>query len=166
MTLQISPKQHWQHMYALYWYHKAHYAISSIVLRGPNVHIFSDFHKKLKPHIREMQKQSRQVWLFPAPTVHPLHDADIAGRNKYRCDLRLIDIFFCNSVGGLLYKYVYASLPRFHPYPTQIWGLNDCPTSPSVDIRIRRFSICHVLPQRSMSRLHCRFVICIFCDNL
>lgn len=41
-----------------------------------------------------MQKQSRQVWLFPAPTVHPLHDADIADRNKYRCDLQLIDIFF------------------------------------------------------------------------
>lgn len=111
-----------------------------------------------------MQKQSRQVWLFPAPTVHPLHDADIADRNKYRCDLQLIDIFSCSSVGGLLYKYVYASLPRFHSYRTQIWGLNDCPTSPSVDIRICRFSICHVLPQCSMSCIHCRFVICIFCD--
>lgn len=97
--------------------------------------------------------------------MHPLHDADIADRNKYRCDLQLIDIFSCSSVGGLLYKYVYASLPRFHSYRTQIWGLNGCPTSPSADIRIRRFSICHVLPQCSMSRLHCRFVICIFCDN-
>lgn len=74
----------------------------------------------------------------------------------------LLTFFSCSSVGGLLYKYVYASLPRFHSYRTQIWGLNDCPTSPSADIRIRRFSTCHVLPQCSMSRLHCRFVICIF----